>query len=126
MSKKGKIPLSIPQPPLQSPFAALELGNLPPGPEPQPESDPGQKPTKRGRVVIRREKAQRGGKLVTIIEDFPTAVTDQELAEFVREARKSCGCGGTCKERHIELQGEQVRVARDFFTRQGFQVVGVT
>ena len=92
MSKK--IPVSAPQPPLQSPFAALESAGLPEGP-PQP---PRHRPQKKARIVLRREKAQRGGKTeVIVVSELPTHLSPPEIAALGREARKVLGCGGSVR-----------------------------
>lgn len=118
--KKERIPLSAPQAGLQSPFAGLEIGGLPEGPE----TPVGPAP-KRGRVVLRREKAGRGGKTVIVVSDFDAAIPDAEIAELARRARKAAGCGGTVAGREIELQGDIAAQVRAFFLAEGFRVAGV-
>jgi hypothetical protein len=62
--KKTRIDTSGNKAALQSPFAALQMEGLPDA-LPQPEREtPAVALTKMGRVVLRREKAQRGGKTV--------------------------------------------------------------
>ncbi|MFV0416001.1 MAG: translation initiation factor [Chthoniobacterales bacterium] len=111
-----------------SPFAGLNLGDLPPGPaEPVSVDLPDDKnsgPARLGRLVLRREKSGRGGKVVTVIDEFPEIFSEKELMGFLKHARRSCGCGGTMKGRSLELQGEQIEAARNFFTKEGFRVVG--
>jgi translation initiation factor 1 len=120
--KSSRIPVSTPQQGLQSPFAALDIAGLPAAPvEPVPPA----RPLRRGRVVLRREKAHRGGKTVVIISDFDPRILDSEIAEIARKARQHCGCGGTVHEREIELQGDQPAKVRAFFEGEGFTVAGV-
>ncbi len=108
---------------IQSPFAALNIEGLPEGPdEPIPRPLP---PTKLGRIVLRREKSERGGKTVVVVSDFATHISETEIAEFGRKARQSCGCGGTVRGREIELQGDNPALVRTFFEKAGFRVAGV-
>ena len=123
--KKSRIDTSANQPAFFSPFAALELEGLPDGPaEPIPEKDAPVK-TKLGRVVLRREKAERGGKTVVVVSDFAAHISEEQIATFAREARQSCGCGGTLRGREIELQGDNAPKVRAFFEKAGFRVAGV-
>ena len=108
---------------IQSPFASLSMEGLPDGPaESMQRALP---PTKLGRVVLRREKSERGGKTVVVVSDFATHLMESEIAEFARKARQSCGCGGTVRGREIELQGDNPAQVRAFFEKAGFRVAGV-
>jgi len=78
----------------------------------------------KGRIVLRREKSQRGGKTVVVASDLPTHLSPPEIASLAREARQACGCGGTVRGREIELQGDQPKRVRVFFEKLGFRVVG--
>jgi|SRR5665213_887078 len=107
---------------LNNPFANLQIDNLPLGDTvPAPVS----RPTKLGRVVLRREKAHRGGKTVTVIYDFAPTITRQSIEDLARKLRNACGCGGTTRERLIEIQGDQVSKLRTLLEREGFRVAGV-
>jgi len=119
---KPRIPVSSPQPPIQSPFAALEIAGLPQAPPEQPTPT---LPVRHGRIVLRREKAQRGGKTVVIVSGFESSLSNSEIAELARRARQHCGCGGTVRDREIELQGDQPAKVRAFFVQEGFTVGGV-
>lgn len=120
-----KIPVSQSQQPLAvNPFAGLALEGLPPGSEaPQAPNPAGTGP--RGRVVLRREKAHRGGKTVVVVDGFDPALSDEAIREFARRARQACGCGGTVSGRAIELQGDDSARVRRFFELEGFRVAGV-
>lgn len=122
MSSK-RIPVSGSAQPLAvNPFAGLDLGPLPAGPEVDPTS---RQPRKRGRVVLRREKSQRGGKTVIVVGDFATHLSVAEIDDLARRAKQACGCGGTVAGREIELQGEDSSRVRRFFEAEGFKVDGV-
>ena len=99
-----------------NPFASLSSEGLPPGPElPKP---------KLGRVVLRRETAQRGGKTVIVVDQIPTHLPVARIEELARQLRKACGCGGTVKGRTIEIQGDQPARIRSLLEAEGFQVAG--
>lgn len=121
--KKPRVPISAPQAGLQSPFASLEIPNLPEAPFNQNQSAAvGQSA---GRVVLRREKSHRGGKTVIVVADFPSHVSSAQIEELARMARRECGCGGTVRGREIELQGDQPQRIRAFFEKVGYRVAGI-
>ena len=76
-----------------------------------------------GRVEIRREKAGRGGKTVTTLQEFATHLPQSQLEHLCYELKKHCACGGTRKERTIELQGDVRERAFDFLQHLGFAPV---
>ncbi len=82
-------------------------------------------PAKNGRVVLRREKSQRGGKTVIVVSDFATHFSSGDIERLAKKARQSCGCGGTVRGREIELQGDNPQLARAFFEKEGFRVAGI-
>ena len=123
--KKTRIDTSARQDALQSPFASLQMDGLPDAP-PEPKQDVSSiTPAKMGRVVLRREKAQRGGKTVVVVSDFESHISEAEIEDLARKARQACGCGGTVREREIELQGDNAPKVRAFFEGAGFRVAGV-
>ncbi|HEY0792915.1 MAG TPA: translation initiation factor [Chthoniobacterales bacterium] len=83
--------------------------------------NPGWKP---GRVVIRRETAHRGGKTVTVVEDFATHLPISFILNLAKRLKAACGGGGTAKARRIEIQGDQISRVREFLAAEGFQVAG--
>lgn len=122
MSSK-KIPVSESQQPLAvNPFAVLKMDGLPPG---ESKIENRESKIRMGRVVLRREKSQRGGKTVVVVSDFATHFIPKELEDFARRAKQTCGCGGTVVGREIELQGDDPARVRRFFEAEGFRVAGV-
>ncbi len=123
MSIKPRIPLSGPREALQSPFAGLNIPDLPEGIDlPVEEKKSVGKP---GRVVLRKEKSQRGGKTVIVVSGFQPEFLDADIEELAREARKQCGCGGTVRDREMEFQGDNPAMVRKYFETAGFRVAGI-
>ena len=108
-----------------TPFAALDATAFPETPETEVSVAAKSKPEKKYRVVLRREKAQRGGKTVIVVSQFPTHLSPPELENLAKRARKSLGCGGQLVGREIELQGDQPERVRAFLDSEGFAPVGL-
>lgn len=124
--KRERIDTNPTQPRLNAAFSAFDLTGLPPAPEAAPSPAPSEKPQKLGRVVLRREKAHRGGKTVIVVHDFPTHLPLARIEEIAKTLRAACGCGGTVRERMIEVQGDQPGKIRALLEQEGFQVAGVS
>jgi translation initiation factor 1 len=125
MAKKVKIALvQSDQPNLNNPFASLQADGLPPGRETPPPAPPMRKPNL-GRVVLRRETAHRGGKVVVVVDDFAPSIPMPVIENLARKLRNACGCGGTTRGRSIELQGNQPARIRSLLEEEGFKVAGV-
>ena len=115
---------------LFNPFSHLELSGLPPGPEDVLPDNTltkavSEKAVRRGRVVLRREKAQRGGKTVVVVGDIPAEIREEEIEQISRDLRKACGSGGTVRGREIEIQGDQPARVCQWLEEAGFRVAGV-
>ncbi len=124
-------------PALQNPFAALSgleaLQNLPPAPEPpQPLVAPAvakPPPRFRGRLVLRRETKERGGKTVVVISGFAEGVPGANavmIADLAKELKGKLGCGGTFDRQEITLQGDRAVAVAALLEQIGFHVRGVT
>ena len=130
---KKRIEVDAAQNPIGDFGRALDQVQLPELPEgetkaaPPPASEaPSATPLwKPGRVVLRRETAHRGGKVVTVIDDFATHLPASFIEDVARRLRQVCGCGGTIKHRRIEIHGDQVARVRTFLESEGFKVAGV-
>jgi translation initiation factor 1 len=108
-----------------NPLANLNLPNLPPGPPEKTDATAPQSRWKMGRVVLQRETAHRGGKTVIVIKDFASHLPQSVIETIAKRARSACGCGGTVKERRVEIQGDQVAKIRAVLESEGFTVAGV-
>jgi translation initiation factor 1 len=126
MAKKPKLDLSPTGAGLANPFAALSANGLPAGSESAPAKTAAAKPSKFGRVVLRREKAHRGGKTVIVIHDFAPNISYAYIESLAGKLKSTCACGGTVHERVIEIQGDQPGRIRALLEQEGFQVAGVT
>ena len=129
MAKKPRLDLSPTGAALHNPFAALTAAGLSPGPaatSPAPGATAPPKPSKLGRVVLRREKAHRGGKTVIVIHEFAPHIGHAYLEALAGKLKSACACGGTKRDRTIEIQGDQPARIRALLEHEGFQVAGVT
>ena len=127
MAKKDKIEITTENSvELNNPFADLQIDNLPLGESsPPPTPPPAKAKSAQGRVVLRRETAHRGGKIVIVIHDFAPFISNQSIEDLGRKLRSACGCGGTTRQRTIEIQGNQVDRIRSLLEQEGFRVAGV-
>ena len=128
MARKSKLDLSPTGSGLSNPFAALDASGLPAGPAAAPSAARAEtpKPSKFGRVVLRREKAHRGGKTVIVVHDFAPNIGLKYIESLAGKLKSACACGGTARERTIEIQGDQPARIRALLEQEGFQVAGVT
>lgn len=62
-------------------------------------------PASTSKVRVGIESKGRGGKKVTIISGLE--MDDAALAKLATELKQACGTGGTAKDGHIEIQGDQ-------------------
>ena len=136
MSTSDKIPTSGGQSLAQNPFGALSGAGLPSFAQ-VPEGKPGapqpvasklaltkaETPAKnRGRVDILRETAGRGGKTVTVVENF-IGIGLPEKEQLAKKMRNACGAGGTVKDGRIEIQGDRREIVARILTEAGFRPV---
>ena len=72
-----------------------------------------------GIVRLFRERAGRGGKVVTIIRGLPSGAA---LLTLAADLKRLCGAGGTVKEGTLEIQGDQRERLAEFLRAQGHTV----
>ena len=72
-----------------------------------------------GVVRVSRETKGRKGKGVTIISGLP--LNDLELKFLAKELKQKCGTGGTVKDGHIEIQGDQRDILVAELIKKGYQ-----
>lgn len=77
-------------------------------------------------AYLRIEKAGRGGKTVTTINDLPK--NEPFLKELTTELKKKCGSGGTYsmdgKAASIEIQGDKMDMVRTLLNKRGIKTKG--
>ena len=61
-------------------------------------------PPAQQRLHVRMERSGRGGKTVTVVDNF--VGTDNDLQELGRTLKTKCGVGGTVKDGQIIIQGD--------------------
>ena len=112
--------------PTTNPLASLNLPNLPPGP-PEKKADPDAPQTlwKMGKVILQRETAHRGGRTVIVVKDFASHLPVSVIEKVAKRLRSACGCGGTVKDKRIEIQGDNAAKIRAVLEAEGFEVGGV-
>jgi len=114
----------------QNPFGALSSAGLPVAPKIVLEkaaasgnASAAKAPAKnRGRVDIRRETGNRGGKTVTVVDGF-VGIGLPEKEQLAKKIRAACGCGGTVKDGAIEIQGDQREKIAQILSDAGFRPV---
>ena len=76
-------------------------------------------PPQQQTIVVRIERKQRRGKVVTIAQGFQLTPTD--LKKLAKTLKKHCGVGGTHKDQSIEVQGEQRDAVIQKLTQLGYK-----
>jgi translation initiation factor 1 len=135
---RKKVDVSRSTPPLQSnPFAVLgeldALKNLAPAPEPKAASPapvaakPAPSKKARGRLILRRETKDRGGKVVVVVYGFAElpGANAVMIADLARELKGKLGCGGSFDRHEIVLQGDRCAEVCAALENAGFRVDGV-
>lgn len=108
---------------------ALDTSVLPPGEiqEVVPAKAAASEKPKKGRLILRREKKDRGGKTVVVVYGFdqlPGWGFDK-MDLLCREIRKRIACGGAVEGKEIMIQGDQPARVAEYLESQGFRVDGV-
>jgi translation initiation factor 1 len=141
---RRKVDVARPAVPLQSnPFAVLgeldALKNLPAPAPAEPKATPtdgGLKPTlqepkaptrSRGRLILRREKKDRGGKVVVVVYGFAElpGANAVMIADLARRLKGKLGCGGSFDRQEIVLQGDRAAEVCAALEAEGYRVDGV-
>lgn len=141
---RKKVDVERPTAPLQhNPFAVLgeldALKDLAPAPEPEraaPVEEPAKpaKPPKpvipkysRGRLILRREKKDRGGKVVVVVYGFAELPGENSvmIGNLAKELKGKLGCGGSFDRQEIVLQGDRAAAVSALLEELGFRVDGV-
>ena len=73
-----------------------------------------------GIVRVMRDRKQRGGKTVTVIDGVMGS--EAELTMLAQQLKKLCGSGGTVKDGNIEIQGDHFAKVQAKLTEMGYKV----
>jgi translation initiation factor 1 len=91
-----------------------------------PEIEADQARASRFVAILRIEKAQRGGKTVTVIDGLPKS--ELFLKELTTKLKKKCGSGGTYltggRDGIIEIQGDKRELIRPLLDKEGIKHKG--
>ncbi|HEX5070341.1 MAG TPA: translation initiation factor [Vicinamibacterales bacterium] len=114
-----------------NPFGALKAlkDRLPPAPEPvQPAAAPAETAKAKGpggktypRAVVRMERAGRGGKEATVIEQLELAPAERE--QWLKALKAALGCGGSISGADIMLQGDHRERLKTLLSARGVKRV---
>jgi translation initiation factor 1 len=86
----------------------------------------------RGRLLLRREKKQRGGKTVVIVAGLRANahLPESEIEKLAKYLKAQLGCGGAVErvpsDTEIVIQGDQPARVAELLRDKGFKVDGVT
>lgn len=115
LSTDGGDPLAV------NPFGSLSSEGLKSRASSPAEAAPKKKKS-RGRVDVKREKAGRGGKTVTVVYGMQN-IELRERSALLKKIKSSCAAGGALKGGNLEVQGDNRDAVRRILEDAGFQVV---
>jgi translation initiation factor 1 len=73
---------------------------------------------KEQRLRIRFETKHRGGKTVTLVQDF--VGKEEDLEELGKKLKNYCGTGGSVKDGEIIIQGDQREKVLQWLIKNGY------
>tara|TARA_X000000368_G_C22734130_1_gene580831 strand:- start:171 stop:566 length:396 start_codon:yes stop_codon:yes gene_type:complete len=75
------------------------------------------------KIRSRLLKNGKGCKPVTELYEWPTSITDSDLKKILLKMKQSFGCGGTVKDKRIELQGDKCAEADQHLSKEGYKLI---
>jgi len=120
-----------------NPFGALGGVSAPqaaaqPAPASSAPAAPAPAPKSRGRLILRREKKQRGGKTVVVIAGLRASahLAESEIDKLAQHLKQQLGCGGAVErvtnDTEIVIQGDQPARIAELLREKNFRVDGVS
>lgn len=73
------------------------------------------------RIAVEKRKS---GRRVTTIRGL--AAAENDVGELLAKLKNCCGAGGTLKEDHLEIQGDQAAKAQELLRQLGFKTKSST
>ena len=74
---------------------------------------------KEQKLKVRFETKHRGGKTVTLVEDFTGK--EDDLEELGKKLKNFCGTGGSAKDGEIIIQGDQREKVLQWLLKNGYE-----
>ncbi|MBS3065365.1 MAG: translation initiation factor [DPANN group archaeon] len=74
--------------------------------------------SKEGQKIIVKMDKRKYGSPTTVIEGLEAK--DDEIKSVAKKLKEKLACGGTCKAKTIELQGDHRRKVKDLLVQLGF------
>ena len=81
-------------------------------------------PPAQQKLHVRMERSGRGGKTVTVVENF--VGSDDDLADLCKMLKTKCGIGGSAKEGQIILQRDFRERVANILSAAGYKVTGAS
>jgi translation initiation factor 1 (eIF-1/SUI1) len=94
---------------------------------PKKPAPPAIAPGSKGRLILRREKKDRGGKTVVVVYGFKdlAGMNAAMIANLSRDLKNKLGCGGSFDRQEIVLQGDRAGGVAAVLESMGYRVDGV-
>ena len=73
------------------------------------------------KIYISRDKKNRGGKQVTLVEGYEG--NDDQMLSLLSKLKSLCSAGGSYKEGELIVQGDHVKKVILYFQKNGFKNV---
>jgi translation initiation factor 1 len=72
-------------------------------------------------IYVSRDKKNRGGKQVTLVEGYNASL--EECEKLLSKLKSLCSAGGSYKDGELIIQGDHVKKVMSYFLKNGFKQV---